>query len=77
MVATSSLGCQHLSQRNASANAETKPGRSPVRASVGPGKRPHQTQSKSRGRREEGRGGGGGRNVFGMKDSRLERRLAV
>ena len=27
------------------------------------------------GRREEG--GGGGRNVFGMKDSRLERRLAV
>ena len=77
MVATSSLGCQHLSQRNASANAETKPGRSPVGASVGPGKRPHQTQSKSRGRREEGREGGGGRNVFGMKDSRLERRLAV
>ena len=75
MVATSSLGCQHLSQRNASANAETKPGRSPVLASVGPGKRPHQTKSKSRGRREEG--GGGGRNVFGMKDSRLERRLAV
>ena len=77
MVATSSLGCQHLSQRNASANAETKPGRSPVRAGVGPGKRPHQTQSKSRGRREDGGGGGGGRNVFGMKDSRLERRLAV
>ena len=74
MVATSSLGRQHLSQRNASANAETKPRRSPARASVGPGKRPHQTQSKSRGRREEG---GGGRNVFGMKDSRLERRLAV
>ena len=24
MVATSSLGCQHLSQRNASANAEAK-----------------------------------------------------
>ena len=58
MVATSSLGCQHLSQRNASANAETKPGISLVRASVGPGKRPHQTQSKSRGRREEGGGGG-------------------
>ena len=60
MVATSSLACQHLSQRNASANAETKPGscgRSLVRASVGPGKRPHQTQSKSRGRREEGGGG--------------------
>ena len=75
MVATSSLGCQHLSQRNASANAETKPGRSPVRASVGPGKRPHQTQSKRRGRKEEG--GGGGRNVFGMKDNGLGRRLAV
>ena len=36
--------------------------RSPVRASVGPGKRPHQTQRKSRGHRE--RGGGGGVEMY-------------
>ena len=74
MVATSSLGCQHLSQRNASANAETKVWEI---ARPSKGKRPHQTQSKSRGQREEGGGGGGSRNVFGMKDNRLGRRLAV
>ena len=76
MVATSSLGCQHLSQRNASANAETKVWEIARPSQVLGQERDHiKLRGKSRGRREEG--GGGGRNVFGMKDSRLERRLAV
>ena len=65
MVTTSSLGSQHLSQRNASANAETK-----IWEIAGPRKCWTRKETTSNSEQEQGTetgGEGGGGNVVAMK----------